>query len=125
MPRAHDSIRAMRLSGVMLISSGIEECTAFYAELLQAPARLGSGWAQFDLPHGQLLAIHTPWSPALSTTSGSTVTLLDVDDLDAEVRRLASAGIAASDPHDIPGGRLVTINDPDGRLVQLIEHAAS
>jgi predicted enzyme related to lactoylglutathione lyase len=105
----------------MLITNRLDECATFYAALVGTAPERGAGWANFALPGGAMLALHTPWSPALTAEGGSTVALLDVDSLDAESQRLSGSGIVLGEPHDIPGGRVATTSDPDGRLVQLIE----
>jgi hypothetical protein len=74
------------------------------------------------LDDGRMLALHTPWDPSITAEGGSGVTLLEVASVLDEVSRLQGTTIEVSEPHDIPGGRVVTMADPDGRLVQLIEH---
>ena len=114
----------MRYDGTMLITEQLEECQRFYATLLGAQSAPGAGWARFALADGSWIALHTPWQPGMTTSGGSQVMLLEVDSLEAETARLAAAGIACSEPHDIPGGAVVTINDPDGRTIQLIAYSA-
>jgi predicted enzyme related to lactoylglutathione lyase len=110
----------MEFSGVMHITERIDACVDFYAALLDSEAERGAGWARFSLPGGVMLALHTPWSPDLPSQGGSTVCLLRVASLDDERERLADHGIAVGDAHDIPGGAVATLTDPDGRLVQLM-----
>lgn len=114
----------MRHDGTMLITNRLAECSAFYARLLGIEPSDGSGWAQFPLADGSFIALHTPWHGGLQTEGGSQVMLLKVDSLAAESERLADGGIACSEPHEIPGGAVVTITDPDGRTIQLIERTA-
>lgn len=115
----------MRYDGTMLITDRLEECQRFYGALLGIDAETGAGWANFPLADGSFLALHTPWRPGMTTTGGSQVLLLRVGSLAEEAARLSVAGIPCSEPHDIPGGAVVTITDPDGRTIQLIEHTAS
>ena len=114
----------MRYDGTMLITDRLEECQRFYADLLSVEHEGGAGWARFALADGSWIALHTPWRPGMTTTGGSQVLLLKVDSLDDETARLSAVGIACSEPHEIPGGAVVTINDPDGRTIQLIAYAA-
>lgn len=108
----------------MLITERLEECQRFYAALLGTEPDPGAGWARFALADGSWIALHTPWRPGMTTTGGSQVILLRVDSLDVEVERLTAAGISCSEPHEIPGGAVVTITDPDGRTIQLIAYSA-
>jgi predicted enzyme related to lactoylglutathione lyase len=114
----------MRYDGTMLITERFDECRAFYALLLDAEPTPGVGWARFGLADGSWIALHTPWRPGMTTTGGSQVMLLEVDSLENESARLSSSGVACSEPHEIPGGAVVTITDPDGRTIQLIVYSA-
>ena len=107
----------------MLITEQLEKCQRFYAALLGVESVPGAGWARFALADGSWIALHTPWRPGMTSSGGSQVMLLEVDSLDAETARLTAAGIACSEPHEIPGGAVVTITDPDGRMIQLIAYS--
>ena len=108
----------------MLITERFDECREFYALLLEVEPDPGAGWARFGLADGSWIALHTPWRPGMTTSGGSHVMLLEVDSLEQEVGRLSRSGIACSEPHEIPGGAVVTIADPDGRSIQLIAYSA-
>ena len=112
---------AMHYDGTMLMTEQLEACQGFYGDLLGVEPEGGTGWANFPLPDGTFIALHTPWRPGMTTTGGSQVLLLRVDSLAAETTRLTALGIACSEPHEIPGGAVVTLTDPDGRTIQLIE----
>jgi catechol 2,3-dioxygenase-like lactoylglutathione lyase family enzyme len=115
----------MRFDGLMVITRRIDECEGFYEHVLGQPAsEHGKGWVQFHLPGDQLLSLHTPWSDELQSEGSSSVLLLSVESVAEESLRMAAQGIAVSEPHEIPGGQVVTVVDPDGRLVQLVERAA-
>jgi catechol 2,3-dioxygenase-like lactoylglutathione lyase family enzyme len=63
-------------------------------------------------------------TPDDASTAGRNRIHLIVDDLDAEVARLRSAGLPLrSDVITGPGGRQVLIADPDGNLVELFQPA--
>lgn len=115
----------MRYDGTLLITEQLEECQRFYAHLLGVAAEGGAGWARFALADGSWIALHTPWRPGMTSTGGSQVVLLQVDSLEDETARLTAGGIACSEPHDIPGGAVVTITDPDDRTIQLIAYSAA
>ena len=107
----------------MLITDRLDECRRFYAALLGVESDPGAGWARFALADGSWIALHAPWRPGMTTSGGSQVMLLEVDSLEDETHRLTAAGITCSEPHEIPGGAVVTIADPDGRTIQLIAYS--
>ena len=107
----------------MLMTERLEECARFYATLLGTESAPGAGWARFALANGSWIALHTPWRPGMTTRGGSQTMLLAVDSLEDEVARLTAAGIACSEPHEIPGGAVVTVTDPDDRTIQLIAYS--
>ncbi|MCX6458782.1 MAG: VOC family protein [Actinobacteria bacterium] len=113
----------MQTDGTMLITNNIDACIPFYSALLDASAELGAGWAQFTLSDGTIVALHTPWEEGMTTHGGSHVLLLRVDSLTEQAVRLGHAGLDVSEPHEIPGGAVVGLTDPDGRTVQLIERS--
>lgn len=108
----------------MLITEKLDECRAFYAALLEVESDPGAGWARFQLADGSWIALHTPWRPGMTTSGGSQVMLLQVESLEEESARLVAAGIECSEPHEIPGGAVVTVDDPDGRTIQLIAYTS-
>ena len=113
----------MRYDGTMLMTDRLEECQRFLAALLMVEPEAGAGWARFALADGSWIALHTPWRPGMTTIGGSQVVLLQVDSLDDEAARLTALGIVCSEPHEIPGGAVVTITDPDDRTIQLIAYS--
>ena len=114
----------MEYDGTMLITERLDECRAFYTALLGVESDPGAGWARFALADGSWIALHTPWRTGMTTSGGSQVMLLRVESLSDESARLAAAGVACSEPHEIPGGAVVTICDPDDRMIQLIAYSA-
>ena len=85
------------------------------------------------LAHGDLrLVLSTPFGPggaAKPMRDGRTAEpggwnriLLDVDDLDAEIRRLRDANVRfRSDVLEGPGGREIVLDDPSGTPVELFQ----
>jgi predicted enzyme related to lactoylglutathione lyase len=63
-------------------------------------------------------------TPADATTAGRNRIHLVVDDLDAEIDRLADAGVPfRSEVTSGPGGRQILAADPAGNLVELFQPA--
>lgn len=92
------------------------------------------------MPGMYTLYLGSPGSPALlefsvkedddpewSTATGTGHLALSVDDLDAEITRLAESGIAPEGPPYHPGGRreawVAFFRDPDGNRVELVHGA--
>jgi len=65
-------------------------------------------------------------TPADAATPGRNRIHLTVDDLDGEIERLRSAGLAfRSDVVSGPGGRQILLADPVGNLIELFTPAAA
>jgi catechol 2,3-dioxygenase-like lactoylglutathione lyase family enzyme len=65
-------------------------------------------------------------TPDDAATAGRNRIHLIVDDLDAEINRLRTAGVTfRSDPVSGPGGRQILLDDPAGNLVELFQPAPS
>ena len=63
-------------------------------------------------------------TPSDSATAGRNRIHLTVDDLDAEIERLRSAGLSfRSDVVEGPGGRQILLADPAGNLIELFTPA--
>ena len=63
-------------------------------------------------------------TPDDAATAGRNRIHLIVDDLDAEIDRLGTAGLTfRSDPVSGPGGRQILLADPAGNLVELFQPA--
>jgi catechol 2,3-dioxygenase-like lactoylglutathione lyase family enzyme len=63
-------------------------------------------------------------TPEDVTTAGRNRIHLIVDDLDAEIDRLRTAGLTfRSDPVSGPGGRQILLADPAGNLIELFQPA--
>lgn len=104
----------------------MDEAVGFYRDVLGLTLRnrVGDDWAQFDIG-GTTMALHgTRGAPAPS--SGATV-VLEVDDLEAAMRRLSGRGVIFdTEITEVPdSGRFVQIRDPAGNVLQLYEQRSS
>jgi predicted enzyme related to lactoylglutathione lyase len=108
----------MQIRGVELILQfcvDLERSRAWYEDFLGVKA-VAYGGGLFWLGG---TAVHLAQA-APGTGRGGTGVYFHVDDVDAAYQELRARGYAFNEaPYDIPVGRLVTLNDPDGNLVGL------
>ena len=108
----------MKISSVEVIVQfcrDMEQSKAWYEDFLGVAA-VAYGGGLFALAG---TALHlAPGAPG--TGRGGTGVYFHVDDVDAAYKELTARGYRFNEePYDIPVGRLVTLNDPDGNLVGL------
>jgi catechol 2,3-dioxygenase-like lactoylglutathione lyase family enzyme len=108
----------MKITGVEIVIQfclDVEKSRAWYEDFLGLKS-IAYGGGLFAL-NGTPLHL----APAASGTGrGGTGVYFHVDDVDAAYRELRARGyIFNEEPYDIPVGRLVTLNDPDGNIVGL------
>ena len=103
-----------------------ETARAFYQDVLGLELLMDHGWIK---TFGNEATMTVQLSVASEGGSGSPVPDLsiEVDDLDAALRRAAQAGLAiAYGPVDEPWGvRRFFVRDPFGKLVNILQHRAS
>jgi catechol 2,3-dioxygenase-like lactoylglutathione lyase family enzyme len=117
---------------VRYIVDDVQGAIDFYTGHLGFEVRMSAAPAFADVVRGRLrLLLSGPASsgaratPADSATAGRNRIHLVVDDLDATVAPLRSAGLRfRSDLVTGPGGRQILLADPDGNLVELFQPAA-
>ena len=112
--------RARRLEAVVQWCSDVERSSEWYGRLLGfAPTAYEAPYFQFD---GAGYLILAPSSPG--TGRGGSGVWFEVESVDEAYReRLADGFEFNEEPFDIPPGRLVTLNDPDGNIVGLIDNS--
>ena len=108
----------MKISSVEVIVQfclDIEQSKAWYEDFLGVEA-VAYGGGLFALAG---TALHlAPGAPG--TGRGGTGVYFHVDDVEAAYQALTVRGYRVNEePYDIPVGRLVTLNDPDGNIVGL------
>ena len=120
-----------QLASVRYIVDDVEGAVDFYTTHLGFTLRFSAGAAFADVVRGSLrLLISGPTSsgarstPAENDNPGRNRIHLVLDDFDAEVRDLRTAGLSfVSDVVSGPGGRQILLADPAGNLVELFEPA--
>lgn len=119
----------VRLSVVSLPVTDQERALAFYRDALGATVvdddqvSPDMRWLSLAFPGGGAGVVLATWldAPAPGSVSGL---FLEVEDLDAERRRLEEAGVALSGAVvDSPWGRFQELSDPDGNRLTLHEPA--
>jgi catechol 2,3-dioxygenase-like lactoylglutathione lyase family enzyme len=118
---------------VRYIVDDVQAAIDFYTTHLGFTLRSAHLPAFADVTRGPLrLLLSGPASsgaratPADATTAGRNRIHLTVNDLDAEIERLRSAGLSfRSDVVAGPGGRQILLADPAGNLIELFTPAPS
>jgi catechol 2,3-dioxygenase-like lactoylglutathione lyase family enzyme len=120
-----------QLAGVRYVVDDVQAAVDFYTTHLGFTLRMSAAPAFADVVRGPLrLLLSGPASsgaratPADAATAGRNRIHLIVDDLDAEIGRLRSAGLSfRSELVTGPGGRQILLADPAGNLVELFQPA--
>jgi catechol 2,3-dioxygenase-like lactoylglutathione lyase family enzyme len=116
---------------VRYVVDDVQAAADFYTTHLGFELKMSAAPAFADVGRGalRLLLSGPPSSGARSTPddhadAGRNRVLLVVDDLDAEIARLAEEGLSfSSDVVSGPGGRQILLADPATNLVELFEPA--
>ena len=117
------------LAGVIVWTSADRHpgLAAFYRDLLGLPVRTErEGFINFDWQGRRLIvAVHSEVAGPARDALRIMVNLV-VEGLDDLYKRLQAAGVDFIRPPEIEhwGGRMATLADPDGNIVQLLEMAA-
>jgi predicted enzyme related to lactoylglutathione lyase len=117
------------LAGVIVWTSADRHpgLAAFYRDLLGLPVRTErEGFINFDWQGRRLIvAVHSEVAGPARDALRIMVNLV-VEGLDELYGRLQAAGVDFIRPPEIEhwGGRMATLADPDGNIVQLLEMAA-
>lgn len=125
----------MRLNGISLISADIARMRAFYIELLQRqPSGDDSWWVDFGIVGDTQLVMYNEqgmeqMAPGCMAGSGNGRFTLEfeVDDPDAECRRMTAFGAEVVKPPTTQawGRRSVWLRDPDGNIINLYCNVAA
>ncbi|MGH3071537.1 MAG: VOC family protein [Gaiellaceae bacterium] len=117
----------MRFSQVRLLVDDFGAAFRFYRDELGLKVSFGdesSAYASFDTGSGALAIFERTGQGAvvnLRDAGDSTLTVLEVDDVDAAVETLAARVVQT--PVDQPewGGRVAYLRDPSGNLLELFQ----
>jgi predicted enzyme related to lactoylglutathione lyase len=112
-------MRVRRIETVIQFVSDPAASSRWYARLFGIePTPYGAPYFKFD-EHAYLIL--APGKPG--TGRGGTGAWFEVESVDEAYRELQGKGFAFNEPpFDIPPGRLVTLNDPDGNIIGFIDN---
>ncbi|MDQ0382947.1 VOC family protein [Amycolatopsis thermophila] len=120
-----------QLASVRYLVDDVQAAIDFYTTHLGFTVRTSAAPAFADVVRGPLrLLLSGPTSsgaratPADAASAGRNRIHLIVDDLDAEIDRLRTAGLSfRSELISGPGGRQILLTDPAGNLIELFQPA--
>ena len=107
-------------------TADMNRAIAFYSDVLGLTLirRDGDAWAQFDAG-GRRFALHGAGEGQAVSAGGATA-VFAVNDLDRAKAALTDRGVGIVHAGDVEGyARFLSIQDPDGNTVELIEYARS
>jgi|SRR5438477_4623788 len=111
------------LDTLMIDVSDMNRVVSFYRDVVGLPLEMESpGWSSFSLGGGASLGLHGGRMTGGEQRKGW-VPGLRVDDIRAARDRVAGGGGSiAGEYHDIPGGVILDLADPEGNVFEVIQH---
>jgi lactoylglutathione lyase len=114
------------LSTLMVYVHDMSRSVPFYRDTLGLPLKMESpGWSEFDLGNGVALGLHAARAAMPKSTPGWVPGFKVADVRAARERLMASGSTIATDLHDIPGGVVIEVADPDGNTISLEQSGVS
>ena len=113
-------VRVRRIETAIQFCTDPEKSKAWYEDFLGVKTTPYDGPYFKSDEHGYLIL--APGAPG--TGRGGTGVWFEVESVDDAYRELTARAYTFNEPpFDIPPGRLVTINDPDGNIIGLIDNS--
>lgn len=114
------------LSTLLVYVRDMPRCVAFYRDTLGLPLKLESPeWSEFALGSGVVLGLHSA-RPGMAPAAPGWVPSFRVADIKAARERITASGSGvAMEFHDIPGGVVIDVTDPDGNTLSLEQSGVS
>ena len=114
------------LSTLMVYVHDMTGCVAFYRDALGLPMKMESPeWSEFDLGNGVALGLHRARGGDTKPAPGWVPGFRVADIKAARERIMAAGNTVARDFHDIPGGVVIDVSDPDGNTLSLSQMGVS
>jgi lactoylglutathione lyase len=117
----------VKFSQVRLLVDDFPACFRFLQDILGLECTFGSeddGYASFKAGAGTLAVFRRDEQAEvveLRAAGDGAVTVLEVDDVDAEATRLGDAVVRGPVSKAAWGGRVAYVRDPDGNLFELFQ----
>lgn len=117
----------MRFSQVRLLVDDFDAAFRFYRDVLRLEARFGDGsppYASFRAGDGAVAIFERGGqgeAVELRDAGDGALLVLEVDDVDEQVARLADVVVAGPVDRADWGGRVAYVRDPSGNLVELFQ----
>ena len=120
----------MRFSQVRLLVDDFDAAFHFYRDELRLEPTFAEGppYASFRAGDGAVAIFERTGQDEtveLRGTGDSTLLVLEVDDVDAEVQRLGDRAVGGPVDRSDWGGRVAYVRDPSGNLIELFQTVAS
>ena len=114
---------APSLDTLMIDVADMRRLVDFYRDVVGLPIEMESpGWSSFSLGGGASLGLHGG-RKALGPRTRGWVPGLKVEDIVAARERVVSGGgEVAGEYHDIPGGVILDLQDPEGNVFEVTQH---
>ena len=117
---------AVGLDTVMIDVADMDRTVAFYRDAVGLALEMTSPfWSSFALGSGASLGLHGGRKDAGPRPSAWTLGLHVDDILAARDRIVTGGGRTAGDLHDIPGGVILDLSDPEGNAFEIIQHGVT
>jgi catechol 2,3-dioxygenase-like lactoylglutathione lyase family enzyme len=114
------------LSVMMCQVASVERAADFYKEVLGLiPGYVSPHWADFSLPDGTKIGLHSPFTEAAIANGSGWILGIEVEDVAQLRSKLVEAGHHAGAYHDIPGGVVIDFTDLDGNPIQAMQSAVT
>ena len=111
------------LDTLMIDVVDMKRVVSFYRDIVGLPLEMESpGWSSFALGGGASLGLHGG-RPATGARAKGWTPGLRVEDIRAARERIVgNGGSIAGEYHDIPGGVILDLADPEGNVFEITQH---
>ena len=85
------------------------------------PGTVSPYWSDFEIG-GIKIGLHPPFVAGASRPEAGWIVGFEVDDIASFKNSLEAAGVKVGDYHEVPGGVIIDVPDPDDNPLQVIQH---